>query len=260
MELGPLEKTDTVRPGNEEGVCTTNGDASKRNGESKTTRRSISRTNNISSKEDGAANTSVLTPKEPELSNAERKKRQKAEKTAKRAQAKGVAQTTTDTESAVTEKIGVAAPARKDSWATEQQWTRKTSIPKQVVRDAPGQDDTTHALRTASTSTKDEKTVPLRRRLSQSATQDQPRLEKPKQEKQVSFFAHLYNQPRRPTLEGASKDVHPAILTLAIQLRSYTICGSHARCVAMLLALKSVYALFPQNLMSFHLAPRATTS
>lgn len=61
-----------------------------------------------------------------------------------------------------------------------------------------------------------------------------------KDSKQVSFVAHLYGQPRRQVLLGASKDVHPAIQALGLQCSSYIICGSHARCVATLLALKSV--------------------
>lgn len=58
--------------------------------------------------------------------------------------------------------------------------------------------------------------------------------------KQVRLFSHLYGQPRRHSLVGASKDIHPAVLALGLQISSYEICGSNARCVAMLLAFKSV--------------------
>lgn len=56
---------------------------------------------------------------------------------------------------------------------------------------------------------------------------------------QVRLFSHLYGQPRRHGI-AASKDVHPAVLALGLQMSSYEICGSNARCVAMLLAFKSV--------------------
>lgn len=93
------------------------------------------------------------------------------------------------------------------------------------------------------------KEMPSRRRLSHSTpivpTLPPMKEVKPVDLKQVSFFTHLYNQQqRRGTLEGTSKDVHPAILTLALQTSSYIICGGHARCVSMLLALKEVRPYF----------------
>ena len=65
--------------------------------------------------------------------------------------------------------------------------------------------------------------------------------EEPKREnKNVALFDHLYGNPRRTTLAGASKDVHPAVLALGLQMRNYVICGSSARCVATMLAFKRV--------------------
>lgn len=63
--------------------------------------------------------------------------------------------------------------------------------------------------------------------------------EKKPERKQVELLSHLYTQPRRQEIEGASKDVHPAVLALGLQTISYEICGSSARCVAMLLAFKT---------------------
>jgi translation initiation factor eIF-2B subunit delta len=87
--------------------------------------------------------------------------------------------------------------------------------------------------------------VPHRgRRLSTSAPAVQPVVSaKPKAKtsaKQVSLFGHLYGQPRRYDIEGTSKEVHPAVLALGLQMSNYEVCGSTARCVAMLLAFKSV--------------------
>ncbi|PGH03217.1 hypothetical protein AJ79_07412 [Helicocarpus griseus UAMH5409] len=54
----------------------------------------------------------------------------------------------------------------------------------------------------------------------------------------VAVFSHLSLQKRRGTIAGAGKELHPAILALGLQLRDYVVCGSSARCVAMLLAFK----------------------
>lgn len=58
-------------------------------------------------------------------------------------------------------------------------------------------------------------------------------------EKTVAVFGHL-GVKRRSTIAGAGKEIHPAILALGLQLSEYVICGSSARCVAMLLAFKRV--------------------
>ena len=61
-----------------------------------------------------------------------------------------------------------------------------------------------------------------------------------KDKKKVGLFGHLYGTPRRTTIAGAGKDVHPAVLALGLQMSSYVICGSNARCVATLLVFKRV--------------------
>ncbi|KAJ5568387.1 hypothetical protein N7450_010873 [Penicillium hetheringtonii] len=63
---------------------------------------------------------------------------------------------------------------------------------------------------------------------------------KKKEDKSVAVFGHLYGQQRRTTVNGAAKEVHPAVLALGLQLRDYVVCGSSARCVATLLAFKRV--------------------
>ena len=65
--------------------------------------------------------------------------------------------------------------------------------------------------------------------------------EEPREEdKRVTLLEHLYGLPRRTTLVGAGKDVHPAVLALGLQMADYAICGSTARCAATLLAFRSV--------------------
>jgi translation initiation factor eIF-2B subunit delta len=62
--------------------------------------------------------------------------------------------------------------------------------------------------------------------------------------KEVGLFGHLYTSAsKRNTMEGVSKEVHPAVLALGLQMSSFTVCGSNARCVAMLLAFKKVTIL-----------------
>lgn len=90
--------------------------------------------------------------------------------------------------------------------------------------------------RTGSTSLNTQKGLPLRPTQHAPPIVEEPR----KENKNVALFDHLYGSPRRTSIAGASKDVHPAVLALGLQMRNYVICGSSARCVAMLLAFKRV--------------------
>lgn len=66
-------------------------------------------------------------------------------------------------------------------------------------------------------------------------------VEKPvKEDKRVAFFSHLYSREKRPSIAGASKEIHPAVLALGFQLRDHIICGGNARCVATLLVFRKV--------------------
>lgn len=64
--------------------------------------------------------------------------------------------------------------------------------------------------------------------------------EKHKEVKKVPMFSHLYPKEKRATISGAGREIHPAVLSLGLQLRDYVICGGNARCVATLLAFKKV--------------------
>jgi translation initiation factor eIF-2B subunit delta len=160
-----------------------------------------------------ATPTPASTPatEEKKLSGAELKKQQKAEKAAKRAKAKA--------ESGASRPPPAAPKAPKKD---------QQQVPK-------GASAKGGAITTAAAS-KPQSTLPSRtRRLSTTA----PPI-KPAPVKQVSLFGHLYGHPRRYGIEGATKEVHPAILALGLQMSNYEVCGSTARCVAMLLAFKSV--------------------
>lgn len=161
----------------------------------------------------------------PKLSPAELKKQAKAEKAARRAQAKA-----TD-----------PAPIQQSGPSKEGQKQQRDS------KQAP----------------KDDKSRPLpnRRRPSQSnvpvVKEPEKKPKKEKEPKQTGlFFGHLYSQPKQQSMNGASKDVHPAILALGLQYSSYAICGSTARMVAMMLAFKQVIADYhtpPGNSLARHL-------
>jgi translation initiation factor eIF-2B subunit delta len=67
-----------------------------------------------------------------------------------------------------------------------------------------------------------------------------------KEDKTVEFFRHLY-KTRTTSIAGASKEVHPAVLALGLQMGNYTICGSCARLVATLQAFKRVSFIFANS-------------
>ena len=70
--------------------------------------------------------------------------------------------------------------------------------------------------------------------------------------KEVGLFGHLYTSAsKRNTMEGVSKEVHPAVLALGLQMSSFTVCGSNARCVAMLLAFKKVIFIVRRSSFPF---------
>ncbi|KAF2156944.1 IF-2B-domain-containing protein [Myriangium duriaei CBS 260.36] len=116
--------------------------------------------------------------------------------------------------------------------------------------------------RTGSTS-QAQRPLTLRRR--GSATAPAPTTApKKKAGKEVGLFGHLYGQPRRQTIEGVSKETHPAVLALGFQLSNYVITGSSARSVAMLLAFKAAIADYTtppttslaRHLTSHYLSPQ----
>ncbi|OAL33488.1 hypothetical protein AYO20_07174 [Fonsecaea nubica] len=67
-----------------------------------------------------------------------------------------------------------------------------------------------------------------------------PEKEKRQDLKRVSMFSHLYPKEKKATLSGAGREIHPAVISLGLQLRDFVICGGNARCVATLLAFKKV--------------------
>ncbi|GME28201.1 Initiation factor 2B-related protein [Neofusicoccum parvum] len=202
------------------------------------------------SKEQTPAAASGAAPaaaKEEKLSGAELKKRAKAEKAAKRAQ-----------EKAAKDAAGGGGPppaAEKKKQEGKQKEQKGGQQSQQAGGSRGGQQQ--------------DRPLPMRRRLSQSGAAGGPvkevKSEKKKlAEKQVGLFGHLYGQPRRHEIEGAPKEVHPAVLALGLQMSSYVVCGSNARCVAMLMAFKSVidsYTTPPgtalaRHLTSHHLSPQ----
>ena len=153
--------------------------------------------------------------KDAKISGAELKKRAKEEKAARRAKEKQAQQ---PPDLATNKGDTAKGHGGKDAAAL-------TQTPK-------GQHK-----RTSSTAVNQQRPLALRPadQLAAPSTQDVR-----KENKKVALFRHLYGTPRRTTIAGAGKDIHPAILALGLQMSSYVICGSNARCVATLLVFKRV--------------------
>lgn len=152
--------------------------------------------------------------KDGELSGKDKKMKAKAEKMARRAQEK--------------EKQKQQGQPVVDPPGTPKKTNRRGS--NSAPKDAPKPQH----KRAGSTG---QKILPIRPPDSQNA---QLPVEVTQPEKHVALFDHLYGSPRRTTLPGAGKDVHPAVLALGLQMSSYVVCGSNARCVSMLSAFKEV--------------------
>lgn len=169
---------------------------------------------------------------EQKVSPAELKKRAKAEKQARRAAQKG-----TDGAPAGGPPTANGAPTGESSSGQQSESKQKA----QQQQKQGGQEKSQHKR----SGSQAQQAIPIRRRPSLggnalAAATNVPTAPKEhkKENKQVELFSHLYTQPRRHTVDGVSKDVHPAVLALGFQMSSYEICGSSARCVAMLLAFK----------------------
>lgn len=147
----------------------------------------------------------------PKLSGAELKKRAKEEKAARRAEALAAK--------------GAAAPV-----------VPPTPGQQPKVDGQKGPKGPRQHQRGSSTSV-EVKNLPVRG--GQKAAAVPVTVEPKKEDKTVEFFRHLY-KTRTTSIAGASKDVHPAVLALGLQMANYTICGSCARLVATLQAFKRV--------------------
>lgn len=163
-------------------------------------------------------------PKVKELSGKEKKELAKAQKIAKRAAEKQKQQG----QPAVDLVAGNKGDILKDS--------AKKGAPGPAIPALKTQHN-----RTGSTTASAQSSLSHRQAPSHAAPVS---VEPEKENKNVALFDHLYGHPRRSTVAGAGKDVHPAVLALGLQMRNYIICGSSARCVAMLLAFKRVRACY----------------
>lgn len=157
---------------------------------------------------------------EPKLSGAELKKRAKEEKIARRAKEKQ--------EKPILGQPDVLNRTQQDQTAAPE------SITKSPVSGAPG---TKQQKRRGSSTANPQRQIPVRTSEPHAPTV----IPAPKKDnKNVSLFSHLYGHPRRSTMAGAGKDIHPAVVVLGLKMSHYIICGSNARCVAMLLAFTRV--------------------
>lgn len=176
------------------------------------------------------------------LSNKELKLKQKVEKQAKRAAQKGAQDA---------QRLEQAQQQQQISTGQRRPSTTGKAQPGHGVKIA---DMTTHHKRTASTSAKNLPIRPTAARVVQTKEVGGEKKHLP--EKKVAMFSHLYTKDRRSTIAGVGREIHPAVLTLGIQLRDFVICGGNARCVATLLAFKKViqsYTTPPSMALPRHL-------
>lgn len=176
-------------------------------------------------------------------SGAELKKLAKAEKAAKRAQS----------------KQGQQAPpnhaSKSNKSENKKHLDEEGSIPPSSQQPPPkGQH-----RRSGSASAGSQRPLELR------PGQQQAPVAEPESRKEIqklAFISHLYGAPRRTSIAGAGKDVHPSILALGLQMSNYIICGSNARCVSTLLVFKRVigaYTTPPNNSLSRDLTIHLST-
>ena len=188
---------------------------------------------------------------EPKISPAELKKRAKAEKQARRAAQK-------EQEGAPAEAPTVTNGAPQEGKA-QKQVVQQDQKPKGAQ--AKGQQQVKQGKQEAKperAGPSQQASMPVRGKpVHAPAVKEQLK-------KDVELLSHLYPVQRRVNIAGTSKDVHPAVLALGFQISSYEICGSSARCVAMLLAFKEAIQSYttprdtslPRHMVSHHLSPQ----
>ena len=204
---------------------------------------------------------------EQKLSPAELKKRAKADKQARRAAQKEQQDEGGAQDSAPNGVNGEVKTPKQDTASAQEPKRKVDKQPKAQQQQKQGKSSTPDQESHHKRSGSQQQPLPIRRRPSQSGQSGVQRPpSKPTQKmdpNQVELFTHLYT-PRRHNIEGVSKDVHPAVLALGFQMSSYEICGSTARCVAMLLVFKEAIQAYTtpvgtslaRHLTSHYLSPQ----
>lgn len=191
---------------------------------------------------------------ESKLSPAELKKRAKAEKQARRAAEK--------------EQRGLSGGGGSE--ASSNATTQANGGPREIKQgqgqkqNHKGQQQPQQQPFHRRTGSQGAQQMPIREKTGKGTGQATSNKTKKESSKQVELFSHLYTHPRRNTLEGVSKDVHPSVLALGFKVANYEICGSSARCVAMLLAFKDAIQAYTtptgtslaRHMTSHHLSPQ----
>ncbi|KAF2233340.1 IF-2B-domain-containing protein, partial [Viridothelium virens] len=231
---------------------TENTDRQPSQADSTETTQQIVDTDRSSQQPNGSAKSAESVPAEPKLSGAELKKKKQAEKAARREREKA------ERAAAGGTSVAPNTPAPPQAGKGDSQ---KKSKPNQQDQKSNQQDkdqksnqqDKAQHFRRGSGTTPTSQKLPVRS--SQPSTQAMTR--KKPSSKEVGLFGHLYGHPRRQTLHPTPpKEVHPSVLSLGLQMSTYTVCGSNARCVAMLLAFKAAinaYTTPPQTSLARHL-------
>ncbi|KPI39068.1 putative translation initiation factor eIF-2B subunit delta [Cyphellophora attinorum] len=174
------------------------------------------------------------TASDGKLTPAQLKKKKAEEKAARRAE-KVAAKGPSDTAGPAGPAQPTAQPAPPVSSNSQQ---RRPSVGSKQNSTEPSSSQS-HHRRTASSTGR-----PLPIRQAAAAAPTAATFQPPKDEKRLNMVSHLRTSEERLTLSSANREIHPAILSLALQLRDYVICGANARCIALLLAFKKVISSY----------------
>lgn len=173
------------------------------------------------------------------LTGAELKRQKAAQKAARRA------------DKVAAKGEPAAAQAEAQSQAQAGATSAKSESQRRPSTTKRESDTTSHHKRTPSG-----KGIPIRGGPQQQSQNMVVEKEKRPEVKRVPIFSHLYPKEKKATLSGAGREIHPAVISLGLQLRDYVICGGNARCVATLLTFKKViqaYTTPPGVALSRHL-------
>ncbi|EFR04653.1 translation initiation factor eIF-2B subunit delta [Nannizzia gypsea CBS 118893] len=184
------------------------------------------------------------------LSGAELKKRAKAEKAARRAKEKQDRRPASEDQEADAATYAASTGSAVSSATSTPQGPSTPKKAASVKSDASKSSNKSSAQRHGPAHTLPTPPAPV------ESTSSKKKRREVVDEKVVAVFGHLPWYTRRTGIAGANKDVHPAVLTLGMQIKDYVVCGSSARCVATLLAFKRVvqsYITPPGTSLARHL-------
>ncbi|KAI9790705.1 MAG: hypothetical protein M1816_004846 [Peltula sp. TS41687] len=196
-------------------------------------------------KEKAPKPSTTTTTKDEKASSVELKKRRKAEKQARREQGKQEKQAS----------AGTGDNNRKDEEVHSSTLEPGSKFHTQAVKEEMGRP---HIVNRSGSGIGADmpRSLPVRTAAGKRAESANVVVPTTTDSKEVALFGHLYGQPKRTSVAGAGRDIHPAVSALGLQMSNYVICGSNARCIATLFCFKRVRICHPlagrTNMLNTH--------